>query len=31
MKQYLFTVLLTAAVTLALSWAVWRLSLRFKL
>ena len=31
MKQYLFTVILTAAVTLACSWAVWQLSLRFKL
>jgi UDP-GlcNAc:undecaprenyl-phosphate GlcNAc-1-phosphate transferase len=30
-KQYLFAVLFTAAVTLCLSWAVWRLSLRFKL
>lgn len=31
MKQYVFTILFTAAVTLALSWAVWRLSLKFKL
>ncbi|MDL9980482.1 MraY family glycosyltransferase [Microbacterium sp. ASV49] len=31
MKQYLFTVLFTAAVTLCLGWAVWRLSLKFKL
>lgn len=31
MKQYLFTVILTAAVTLACSWAVWQLSLRYKL
>ncbi|MBN9172038.1 MAG: undecaprenyl/decaprenyl-phosphate alpha-N-acetylglucosaminyl 1-phosphate transferase [Microbacterium sp.] len=31
MKQYIFTILFTATVTLALSWAVWRLSLRFKL
>ncbi len=31
MKQYLFTIILTAAVTFALTWAVWRLSLRFKL
>ncbi|MEV7620428.1 MraY family glycosyltransferase [Microbacterium sp. NPDC089321] len=31
MKQYLFTIILTAAITFALSWAVWRLSLRFKL
>lgn len=31
MKQYFFTVLLTATVTLVLSWGVWRLSLRYKL
>ncbi len=31
MKQYLFTIILTATITFALSWAVWRLSLRFKL
>ncbi|MGO1410499.1 MraY family glycosyltransferase [Microbacterium sp.] len=31
MRQYVFTLILTAAVTLALSWGVWRLSLRFKL
>ncbi|MFC4140188.1 MULTISPECIES: MraY family glycosyltransferase [unclassified Microbacterium] len=31
MKQYLFTVILTAAVTFALSWAVWKLSLKYKL
>ena len=31
MKQYLFTIILTAAITFALSWAVWRLSLKFKL
>ncbi|MET0673198.1 MAG: MraY family glycosyltransferase [Microbacterium pygmaeum] len=31
MKQYLFTVLFTAAITLALSWGVWRLSLKYKL
>ena len=31
MKQYLFIVIFTAAVTLALSWAVWRLALRYKL
>ncbi|MGM1015935.1 MAG: MraY family glycosyltransferase [Actinomycetota bacterium] len=31
MKQYLFTVIVTAAITLALSWGVWQLSLRFKL
>lgn len=31
MKQYLFTIILTASITFALTWAVWRLSLRFKL
>lgn len=31
MKQYLFIIILTAAVTFALSWGVWRLGLRFKL
>lgn len=31
MKQYLFTVILTAAITFGLTWAVWRLSLRYKL
>ncbi|MDT0156867.1 MraY family glycosyltransferase [Microbacterium sp. ARD32] len=31
MKQYLFTIILTASITLALTWAVWRLSMRFKL
>ena len=31
MKQYVFTFLLAAAVTLALSWAVWQLSMRYKL
>ena len=31
MKQYVFTIILTAALTFALSWAVWRLSLRYKL
>jgi len=30
-KQYLFTIILTAAITFALTWAVWRLSLKFKL
>jgi UDP-GlcNAc:undecaprenyl-phosphate GlcNAc-1-phosphate transferase len=30
-KQYVFTILFTAAVTFALAWAVWRLSMRFKL
>ncbi|MFJ4174059.1 glycosyltransferase family 4 protein [Microbacterium sp. NPDC089696] len=31
MKQYLLTVVITAAITFALTWAVWKLSLRFKL
>ncbi len=31
MRQYLFSILLTAALTTALAWAVWRLSMRFKL
>ncbi len=31
MKQYVFTVLFTAAVTGALAWTVWRLSLKYKL
>lgn len=31
MKQYLFTILLTGALALSLSWAVWQLSMRFKL
>ncbi|KHK98695.1 UDP-N-acetylmuramyl pentapeptide phosphotransferase [Microbacterium mangrovi] len=31
MKQYLFTVLLTATVTLVLSWSVWQIALKFKL
>ncbi|MDX2377357.1 undecaprenyl/decaprenyl-phosphate alpha-N-acetylglucosaminyl 1-phosphate transferase [Microbacterium sp. LRZ72] len=31
MKQYVFTILFAGIVTLALSWAVWRLSMRFKL
>jgi UDP-GlcNAc:undecaprenyl-phosphate GlcNAc-1-phosphate transferase len=30
-KQYVFTILFTAAVTLALAWTVWRLSLQYKL
>jgi UDP-GlcNAc:undecaprenyl-phosphate/decaprenyl-phosphate GlcNAc-1-phosphate transferase len=30
-KQYLLTVVITAAITFALTWAVWKLSLRFKL
>lgn len=31
MKQYLFTVVLTAAITFAMSWAVWQLSHRYKI
>ncbi|MRH29357.1 undecaprenyl/decaprenyl-phosphate alpha-N-acetylglucosaminyl 1-phosphate transferase [Microbacterium sp. SYP-A9085] len=31
MKQYIFTILFTATVTLILSWAVWRIGLRYKL
>lgn len=31
MKQYVFVILLTAAVTFVLAWAVWRLSLKYKL
>ena len=31
MRQYVFTILLTATISLVLSWVVWRLSLRFKL
>ncbi|MET0736333.1 MAG: MraY family glycosyltransferase [Microbacterium sp.] len=31
MKQYIFIIIFTAAVTLALSWAVWQLSLKYKL
>ncbi|MET0295753.1 MAG: MraY family glycosyltransferase [Microbacterium sp.] len=31
MKQYVFTIILTATLTFALSWGVWRLSLRYKL
>ena len=31
MTQYLLIILFTAAVTLALSWVVWKLALRFKL
>jgi UDP-GlcNAc:undecaprenyl-phosphate GlcNAc-1-phosphate transferase len=30
-KQYLFTVLLTATVTLVLSWSVWQIALKYKL
>jgi UDP-GlcNAc:undecaprenyl-phosphate GlcNAc-1-phosphate transferase len=30
-KQYLFTIILAASITFALTWAVWRLSLKFKL
>lgn len=31
MKHYVFTVILTAAITFCLSWGVWRLSVRYKL
>lgn len=31
MKQYLFTIILTALITFALTWAVLKVSLRFKL
>ncbi len=31
MTQYLFTILLTAVITFVLTWAVWKLSLRYKL
>ena len=31
MKQYIFTILFTAFLTFVLSWAVWQLSMRFKL
>ncbi len=31
MKQYLFTIVITAVLTFGLTWTVWRLSLRFKL
>lgn len=31
MKQYLLTIVLTAAITFVLTWAVWKVSLRFKL
>ena len=31
MKQYVFTILFTAIVTFSLSWAVWRLSTKYKL
>jgi UDP-GlcNAc:undecaprenyl-phosphate GlcNAc-1-phosphate transferase len=30
-RQYVFAIILTAALTLGLSWAVWRLSLKYKL
>jgi len=30
-KQYVFTILFTATVTFFLSWAVWRLSMKYKL
>lgn len=31
MKQYVFTIILTATITGVMSWVVWQLSLRFKL
>ncbi|GAA3664644.1 MraY family glycosyltransferase [Microbacterium marinilacus] len=31
MRQYLFTILFTAALTTALAWAVWRLAMRYRL
>lgn len=31
MKQYVFTIILTATITFIMSWVVWQLSLRFKL
>lgn len=31
MRQYVFTIILTAALTFALTWGVWRLSLKYKL
>ena len=31
MTQYVFIIIFTAFVTLALSWGVWQLSLKFKL
>ncbi|MFE1645545.1 MraY family glycosyltransferase [Microbacterium sp. P01] len=31
MKQYVFIVILTGAITLALAWTVWRLSMQYKL
>lgn len=31
MKQYVFTIIFTGAMTLGLAWAVWRLSLKYKL
>lgn len=31
MKHYVFTLILTATLTLALSWVVWRVSMRYKL
>jgi len=30
-RQYVFTIILTATISLVFSWAVWRLSLRYKL
>ncbi|MFT4228988.1 MAG: MraY family glycosyltransferase [Microbacterium sp.] len=31
MRQYVFVIILTATISLALSWAIWRLSLRYGL
>lgn len=31
MKHYVFTLIITAALTFALSWAVWRIAMRYKL
>ncbi len=31
MKPYVFTIIFTAAITFALSWGVWRLSLKYRL
>ena len=31
MKHYIFTVILTGALTLAFTWVVWRVSMRYKL
>lgn len=31
MKQYIFTIIMTAAITMCLAWAVWKISVRFKI